>query len=186
LNSVYEARGQAAGRTLFLLDEVARLGYMGILETARDTGRKYGISLCLLYQSLGQLTQSWGPQGRQAWFDSAYLRLFSHIQDYEAADFLSKACGEFTALGDSVTAGSGSSSGWDHSSRSSHQSTSQQQVARRLIKPEEVLQGMRYDEQIVLVQNAPPLRCGRAIYFRRPEMMARVKGGTAASVASGR
>jgi type IV secretory pathway TraG/TraD family ATPase VirD4 len=31
---------------------------------------------------------------------------------------------------------------------------SRQQVARRLIKPEEVLQGMRYDEQIVLVQNA--------------------------------
>ena len=125
---------------------------------------------------MGQLTQSWGPQGRQAWFDSAYLRLFSHIQDYEVADYLSKACGEFTALGDSVTAGSGSSSGGDHSTRSSHQSTSQQQIARRLIKPEEVLQGLRYDEQIVLIQNAPPLRCGRAIYFRRPDMMARVRG----------
>ncbi len=175
LNAVYEARGQNNGRILFLLDEVARLGYMGILETARDTGRKYGINLCLLYQSLGQLTQSWGPHGRQAWFDSAYLRLFSHIQDYEAADFLSKACGEFTALGDSVTAGSGSSSGGDHYTRSSHQSTSRQQVARRLIKPEEVLQGLRYDEQIVLIQNTPPLRCGRAIYFRRPEMLARVK-----------
>ncbi len=169
-------RCQRGGRMLFLLDEVARLGYMGILETARDTGRKYGINLCLLYQSLGQLTQSWGHQGRQAWFDSAYLRLFSHIQDYEAADFLSKACGEFTALGDSVTEGSGSSSGWERSTSSTHQSTSQQQIARRLIKPEEVLQGLRYDEQIVLIQNAPPLRCGRAIYFRRPEMMARIKG----------
>jgi type IV secretion system protein VirD4 len=104
------------------------------------------------------------------------LRLFSHSQDYEAADFLSKACGEFTALGDSITEGSGSSSGGDHSTRSSHQSTSQQQIARRLIKPEEVVQGMRYDEQIVLIQNAPPLRCGRAIYFRRPDMMARVRG----------
>ncbi len=176
LNAVYEARGARGGRILFLLDEVARLGYMGILETARDTGRKYGINLCLLYQSLGQLTQSWGHQGRQAWFDSAYLRLFSHIQDYEAADFLSKACGEFTALGDSTTEGSGSSSGWERSTSSTHRSTSQQQLARRLIKPEEVLQGMRYDEQIVLVQNAPPLRCGRAIYFRRPDMMARVKG----------
>ncbi len=173
LNAVYEARGNIGGRMLFLLDEVARLGYMGIFETARDTGRKYGINLCLLYQSLGQLTQSWGPQGRQAWFDSAYLRLFSHIQDYEAADLLSKACGEFTALGDSITESSGSSSGGDHSTRSSHQSTSQQQIARRLIKPEEVLQGMRYDEQIVLIQNAPPLRCGRAIYFRRPDMVAR-------------
>ena len=176
LNSVYEARGKSAGRILFLLDEVARLGYMGILETARDTGRKYGINLCLLYQSLGQLTQAWGRQGRQAWFDSAYLRIFSHIQEYEAADFVSKACGEFTAVGDSLTEGTGSSSGWDRSTSSSHRSTSQQQVARRLIKPEEVLQGMRYDEKIVLIQNAPPLRCGRAIYFRRPEMIAQVKG----------
>ena len=177
LNSVYEARGRSAGHILFLLDEVARLGYMGILETARDTGRKYGINLCLLYQSLGQLSQNWGHPGRQAWFDAAYLRLFSHIQDYEAADFLSKACGEFTALGDSFTTGTGSSSGSDYRSHSRHNSTSQQQLARRLIKPEEILQGMRYDEQIVLIQNAPPLRCGRAIYFRRPEMVAQVKGG---------
>lgn len=177
LNSVYEARGRSAGRILFLLDEVARLGYMGILETARDTGRKYGINLCLLYQSLGQLSQNWGHPGRQAWFDAAYLRLFSHIQDYEAADFLSKACGEFTALGDSFTTGTGSSSGSDYRSHSRHSSTSQQQLARRLIKPEEILQGMRYDEQIVLIQNAPPLRCGRAIYFRRPDMVAHVKGG---------
>jgi type IV secretion system protein VirD4 len=175
LNAAYEACGASGGRILFLLDEVARLGYMGILETARDTGRKYGINLCLLYQSLGQLTQCWGHQGRQAWFDSAYLRAFSHIQDYEAADFLSKACGEFTALGDSITEGSGSSSSWEHNASSRHRSTSQQQLARRLIKPEEILQGMRYDEQIVLIQNASPLRCGRAVYFRRPEMMARVK-----------
>jgi len=180
LNSVYEARGTLrGGRILFLLDEVARLGYMGILETARDTGRKYGINLCLIYQSLGQLTQGWGAHGRQAWFDAAYLRLFSHIQDYEAADFLSKACGEFTALGDSVSEGTGSSSSWEHNSRSTHRSTSQQQLARRLIKPEEVLQRLRYDEQIVLVQNAPPLRCGRAIYFRRPEMAAKVESDPA-------
>jgi len=51
-----------------------------------------------------------------------------------------------------------------------------------LIKPEDVLQGMRYDEQIVLVQNAPPLRCGRSIYFRRPEMMKRVPAGTYAKI----
>jgi len=186
LNAVYEARGLRGGRILFLLDEVARLGYMGILEAARDTGRKYGINLCLIYQSLGQLTQGWGAHGRQAWFDAAYLRLFSHIQDYEAAEYLSKACGEFTALGDSITEGSGSSSSWQHRSRSSHQSTSRQQVARRLIKPEEVLHRLRYDEQIVLIQNAPPLRCGRAIYFRRPDMVARVKIAGAAQAGSRR
>ena len=63
LNAAYEARGNMNGRILFLLDEVARLGYMGILETARDAGRKYGINLLLMYQSLGQMTATWGPHG---------------------------------------------------------------------------------------------------------------------------
>ena len=129
-------------------------------------------------------TQDWGVHGRQAWFDAAYLRLFCHIQDYEAADFLSKACGEFTALGDSITAGSGSSSSWEHRSRSSHQSTSRQQVARRLIKPERSSIACANDEQIVLIQNAPPLRCSRAIYFRRPEMVARINTAGAAQAGS--
>jgi len=34
---------------------------------------------------------------------------------------------------------------------------------------------MRTDEQIVFVRGRRPLRCGRAIYFRRPEMLAQVE-----------
>jgi type IV secretion system protein VirD4 len=67
LNAAYEADGRVRGRILFLLDEVARLGYMGVLEQARDAGRKYGITLLLLYQSLGQLVGQWGREGKQAW-----------------------------------------------------------------------------------------------------------------------
>ena len=51
LNAIYNRNGETKGRTLFLLDEVARLGYLRILETARDAGRKYGISLLLLLHS---------------------------------------------------------------------------------------------------------------------------------------
>ena len=174
LNSVYEARGRLGGRILFMLDEVARLGYMSILETARDAGRKYGVNLCLLYQSLGQLRAGFGESGQRAWFDSAFLKCFASIQDLETAEMLSRACGEFTAVGDSFSEGSGSSTGRGYS-HSRHQSSSRQQVARRLIKPEEIMQRMQDDEQIVLIRNAAPLRCGRAIYFRRPEMLKQVQ-----------
>ncbi|MGH7814645.1 MAG: type IV secretory system conjugative DNA transfer family protein [Candidatus Binataceae bacterium] len=176
LNAAYEARGNMAGRILFLLDEVARLGYMGILETARDAGRKYGINLLLMFQSLGQMTATWGTHGRQAWFDSSYLKLFACIHDVSAAEFLSKACGEFTAVSEGHTHGSGTSTGATNTKNSStHETTSEQQLARRLIKPEEILQTLRYDEQIVLISNCRPLRCGRAIYFRRPEMASRTQ-----------
>uniref|UniRef100_UPI00260FC01F type IV secretory system conjugative DNA transfer family protein n=1 Tax=uncultured Jannaschia sp. TaxID=293347 RepID=UPI00260FC01F len=40
LNAAYEADGDVRGRILFLLDEVARLGPMSVLEVARDAGRK--------------------------------------------------------------------------------------------------------------------------------------------------
>jgi type IV secretion system protein VirD4 len=176
LNAAYEARGKMSGRILFLLDEVARLGYMSILETARDAGRKYGINLLLMYQSLGQMTATWGMQGRQAWFDSSYLKLFGCLHDVTAAEFLSKACGEFTAVSEGYTRGSGRSTGSATSkSSSTHETTSEQQLVRRLIKPEEILQTLRDDEQIVLISNCRPLRCGRAIYFRRPEMLSRTQ-----------
>ena len=40
--------------------------------------------------------------------------------------------------------------------------------------PHEVLR-MRSDEQIVFTSGNPPLRCGRAIWFRRTDMKACVK-----------
>ncbi|RUU71513.1 type IV secretory system conjugative DNA transfer family protein, partial [Mesorhizobium sp. M7A.F.Ca.MR.362.00.0.0] len=71
LNAIYNRNGEVAGKTLFLLDEVARLSYLRILETARDAGRKYGISLTLIFQSIGQMREAYG--GRDAsskWFES--------------------------------------------------------------------------------------------------------------------
>jgi type IV secretion system protein VirD4 len=38
--------------------------------------------------------------------------------------------------------------------------------------PHEITQTMRKDEQIIIIQGHPPLRCGRAIYFRRKDMAA--------------
>ena len=43
-------------------------------------------------------------------------------------------------------------------------------MRRSLIKPDELLQDTRADEAFVIVRGAKPLRCGRAIYFRRPDM----------------
>ena len=171
LNAAYEADGRVRGRILFLLDEVARLGYMGVLEQARDAGRKYGITLLLLYQSLGQLVGQWGREGKQAWYDATSWRLFAAVQDPDTAKELSAMCGEYavvaTAEGNSVgsqgrgSAFAASSSGW---------SENRSEIRRALIKPEEIIQDTRADEAFVLVRGAKPLRCGRAIYFRRQDM----------------
>ena len=43
---------------------------------------------------------------------------------------------------------------------------------RRLATVSEILADARADEQFVFVRGRKPLRCGRAIYFRRPDMAA--------------
>jgi len=65
------ADGWTRGRVLFVLDEAARLGRLKTMETARDIGRKYGVSLHLLFQSVGQMAEAWGREGTRAWIDAA-------------------------------------------------------------------------------------------------------------------
>jgi len=162
LNAIYNRNGETKGRTLFLLDEVARLGYLRILETARDAGRKYGISLLLLFQSIGQMRETYG--GRDAtskWFESASWVSFAAINDPETAEYISRRCGNTTVEVDQLSRTSQMSG--------SSRTRSKQLAARPLILPEEVLR-MRGDEQIVFTAGNPPLRCGRAIWFRREDM----------------
>lgn len=166
LKAVYNRDGDIKGRVLFLLDEAARLGYMRIIETARDAGRKYGISLLMLFQSIGQMREAFG--GRDAtskWFESASFVSFAAINDPETADYISKRCGMTTVELDQVSRAARAGS-------SSH--TRSKQVAQRpLIQPHEVLQ-MRTDDQIIFTGGNPPIRCGRAIFFRRHDMVAKV------------
>jgi len=162
LNAIYNRDGAMEGRALFLLDEVARLGYMRILETARDAGRKYGISLTMIYQSIGQLRETYG--GRDAsskWFESASWISFAAINDPETADYISRRCGTTTVEIDQVSR--------SFQSRGSSRTRSKQLASRPLIQPHEVLR-MRADEQIVFTAGNAPLRCGRAIWFRRADM----------------
>jgi len=162
LNAIYNRDGAIPGRTLFLLDEVARLGFMRILETARDAGRKYGIALVMIYQSIGQLRESYG--GRDAsskWFESASWISFAAINDPETAEYISRRCGMTTVEIDQVSS--------SFQARGSSRTRSKQLAARPLIQPHEVLR-MRADEQIVFTGGNAPLRCGRAIWFRRNDM----------------
>ena len=169
LNAAYQADGKVKGRVLFLLDEVARLGYMQVLEQARDAGRKYGITLLLLYQSLGQLVAQWGREGKQAWYDSTSWRLFAAVQDPDTAKELSAMCGEYGVVATSQGDTEGSQARSGIASSSSGRSENRSEVKRALIKPDELTHDTRTDEAFVLMRGAKPLRCGRAVWFRRPE-----------------
>src|SRR3954447_21002498 len=88
---------------------------------------------------------------------------FAAVGHLETAEFIAKKCGTYTVETVSRTL---SSAGRSSRTRS--------YASRDLIMPQEVMQDMRADDQIVFVRGQRPIRCGRAIVFRRPEMKALV------------
>lgn len=176
LNAVYEADGHLpGGRVVFLLDEVARLGFMNSLARARDAGRKYGITLVMLYQSEGQLREQWGEGGKASWFESASWRSYAAIGSLDQARAVSEALGEHGVVLNSQTSNRGKSAKpLEIGTASTGASEQRSERGRRLATVSEILADTRADEQFIFVQGRKPLRCGRAIYFRRPEMVTKV------------
>ena len=168
INAMIEADGAFQRRALFMLDEVDLLGYMRVLEEARDRGRKYGISMMLMYQSVGQLERHFGKDGAVSWIDGCAFASYAAIKALETARNVSAQCGEMTV----EVKGSSRNIGWDTKNSASRKSESVNFQRRPLIMPHEITQSMRKDEQIIIVQGHSPIRCGRAIYFRRKEMNA--------------
>jgi len=174
LNAAYEANGAVNGRILFLLDEAFRLGRMDIIETARDAGRKYGITLQLLYQSVGQIVDQWGEAGKRAWYESASWRAYAAVKDLETAAELSKTIGNYGVLAWSEAENSGTHGRqFDARSRSRGWNVTYSENIRPLIRPEEIMHDLREDAQIIIPKRGRPVLCGRAIYFRRHEFVRR-------------
>lgn len=175
LNAAYEADGRVSGRILYLLDEAARLGPMKILETARDAGRKYGITLQLLYQSVGQLEKQWGREGKREWYDGVSHRTYAAVQDLDTAKELEETFGNYAVMATSAGSNTGTSGKlFEPGSRSRGDNTSYHEISRPLIRREELMNDCRTDEAFVVIRGARPLRCGRAIYFRRRELEAKI------------
>ncbi|OCP22458.1 MULTISPECIES: Ti-type conjugative transfer system protein TraG [unclassified Ensifer] len=171
INAMMQADGAFLRRSLFMLDEVDLLGYMRVLEETRDRGRKYGISMMLMYQSVGQLERHFGKDGATSWIDGCAFASYAAIKALDTARNVSAQCGEMTV----EVKGSSRNIGWDTKSNASRKSETVNFQRRPLIMPHEITQSMRKDEQIIIVQGHSPIRCGRAIYFRRKDMKEEAK-----------
>ena len=167
VNALMQADGAHKRRALFVLDEVDLLGYMRPLEDARDRGRKYGVTLMLMYQSVGQLEKHFGREGATSWYEGCAFVSYAAIKSMETAKDLSAKCGEMSVH----VVGTSENVGLIGSGSSSRSTRSVSTQRRPLILPHEITQSMRKDEQIIIVQGHPPLRCGRAVYFRRPHFL---------------
>jgi hypothetical protein len=85
LQASYHHDGISNGRILYLIDEAVRLGNMRLLETMRDAGRSYGITMQLFYRSSAEIIGQWGRRGKRAWYDSLSYRSYAALADLDTA-----------------------------------------------------------------------------------------------------
>ncbi len=188
LNAVFEADGAVVGKVLFELDEAVLLRDLPPLKIALTQGRKYKIVLRPYYQDDGQVEEVWGKAGKRTWFSNLAWRAYAGVSDLDVAKEVSGHCGEFAVMAASEGRNKGISLKLgEMGSSSSGATTNEHEIKRELIKPAEILHDMRADEMIVLPRGGSPLRCGRAIYFRRKDLEGRVGANrfTPASVQPG-
>lgn len=176
LDAVFAANGRVNGRVAFFLDEAVLLGPMNALETARDQGRKYKVTLQLFYQSEGQIEKVWGRPGKDAWFDGVSWRTYAGIQNLNTAKDLSATLGTFGAVATSKGENKGRSGRvLDMPTSSAGSNLNEHEIAREVAKPHELLQEMRGDERITLARGERPIRHGAAIGFRRSAIAAQLR-----------
>ena len=146
LRAVVRGGLQEQRKVHFVLDEAAALGHMEALDDALQLLRGYGIRVQFYYQSMGQLHLCW-PEGRAQTVLSNTTQVYFAVNDLETAEHVSNRLGEETIWasahgtnqssnwGSSQSAQGGSSSSGGQSGRN----VNWNQMARRLLKPEEVL-----------------------------------------------
>jgi type IV secretion system protein VirD4 len=166
--------------TLFVVDEMPRLGRMEILSTSRDIARKYALYVWAIVQDLGQLEEAYKKTGVRSWLASPAVLQFFGVSDLETAEMLSRRFGDYTAVQESESNSRGKTTTSGSGSSSNTTSKNVQGTKVALISPDEIM-SLAVDkdgvpeEQLLMLRGRRPLRCGLPKYFRRKEMAGLVK-----------
>lgn len=134
---------------VFLLDEMAALGYLASVEQAYGLMAGFGMQLWGIVQDFSQLKRLYGDAWETFIGNSGVLQYFGS-RDNTTASYFSNLCGETTV--------------WSLSSSFSGQggrSDSRAATGRKLALPDELMT-LRHDRQLLLVGNAMPI-IGRRI-----------------------
>jgi type IV secretion system protein VirD4 len=160
---------------LWLLDEMAHIGHMRAIEDAVTLMRGMGMRLWFFFQSLDQLKTCFGEHAPTV-LDNIGTQQFFGVNSYQTADDISKRIGDATIAirsvndtsSDSQPVGGSGPHGPPAGSRSSSRSVTSSDIARRLLKPEEILT-LPNDVMLIFHKNLPVVTARLIKYFSAPE-----------------
>ncbi|MEI8395234.1 MAG: type IV secretory system conjugative DNA transfer family protein [Rhodospirillaceae bacterium] len=159
--------------TLFLVDEMPRLGRLKVLETSRDVARKYSLYLWAICQDIGQLKAAYGDNGYLSWMANCGVRQFFGVNDLETAEYVSKECGTHCVF--EISESTSTSTGGGSKGQTKNKTKTKHSKEVVLIAPDEVKKLATSSsgvpiEQILLLKHQDALRCGLVHYHQRPEL----------------
>lgn len=150
---------------LFLLDEMPALGHLQMVEQAYGLMAGFGMQLWGITQDLSQLKRIYGDGWETFVSNSGVLQYFGS-RDQMTAEYFSKLCGVTTvwniSTAFSIVAGGG------NNSNSETKAPSQRSLAFA-----DELMTLRSDQQILLVENAYPIKGIKTPWFNDPALKAK-------------
>jgi type IV secretion system protein VirD4 len=163
----------------FVGDEANSLGHLELIGDVLAIGRGYGIRLQLYYQDLGQVRRCW-PNGADQTLLANTTQVFFGVNDQSTAEYVSNRLGEKTIVissGGTSTGESYQSPSQGQGSRSTSTNTSHNwsQIARKLLKPEEVT-ALNPRTAIVFTPGVPPIASTLVRYYEKSFRKPRRKG----------
>lgn len=158
---------------LFMLDEIAVMGRMAILETALALKRGAGLRFFIIFQNKDQMRseRTYGREDGDAIMNAVHIEIVFAPGDIDAAKSYSERLGNTTVRvrNDSV----------NHSKQGRNRTDSYQDQSRALLLPQEVNE-LPYDEQLIFVQGTkqtPPMniRARKIVYYAEEAFKGRAK-----------
>lgn len=166
---------------LFLLDEMAALGRLTMVEQAYSLMAGFGVQLWGIIQDLSQLERIYGT-GWQTFIGNSGVLQYFGSRDLKTAEYFSKLCGVTTiekfsignslarAIGFSSSSGSGSSSSGSSNSTTHTDSITWDVAQRNLAYPDELMV-LRDNKQLVFIENFNPIPAKKEPWYENEDVM---------------
>jgi type IV secretion system protein VirD4 len=152
---------------LFVLDEMAALGHLTMVEQAYGLMAGFGMQLWGIVQDLSQLKAIYGKSWETFIGNSGVLQYFGS-RDRSTAEYFSALCGDATitkaSFSRSIARAFGSSG-----STSVTDGTSWDAAQRKLMYPDELMV-MHGDGELLIVENLYPIRGSKQAWFDHPQL----------------
>lgn len=164
---------------LFLLDEMAALGRLTMVEQAYGLMAGFGMQLWGIVQDLSQLDKIYG-KGWETFIGNSGVVQYFGSRDHKTAEYFSKLCGVTTILKFSFSQAVARAFGWSSSSSSGEKggsstsgssgsttysdSTTLDVAQRHLAYPDELMV-LRDNKQLVMVENLNPIQGKKVLWY---------------------